>query len=81
MSFFPYRGLLERIADALEELVRLQRASLTGKYTPEVQTAVEDIPEEDDESEVIYHDDEVVAREEALVEKRQKLRDRGGRTA
>lgn len=77
MSFFPYSGLLGRIANALEEQTRLQRASLTGKYTPEVQTAVEDIPEEDDESEVIYHDDEVVAREEALEEKKRLLKIHG----
>lgn len=66
---------VRRIADALEELVRLQRASLTGKYTPEVQTSLSDIPEVDDTSEVLYHDDAEVAKEEELEEKRKVVRD------
>lgn len=66
-----------RIADALEELVRLQRASLTGKYTPEVQTSLSELPEEEDASEVLYHDDEAIAKEEELAEKQRILRAHG----
>lgn len=63
-----------RIAEALEELVRLQRAGLTKKYTPGVQSTLGDFLEEEDASEVLYHDDKQVAEEEAAEEKKLLLK-------
>ncbi len=72
---WPYGRELGRIADALEALVRIQRAILTGKYLEEVEEEMAD--EEFDSSEVLYHDDEAVAREEEFEEKKRVLKAHG----
>lgn len=48
--------------------MRLQRAALTGKYVTYLEREVGDV------SDVLYHDDEKVAVEEAVEEKKQLLK-------
>lgn len=66
---------IRRIADALEALVRIQRAMLTGKYVDQISAMYDNDEMEDDISEVLYHDDVEVAEAEAAEEKRRVVRD------
>lgn len=50
--------------------MRLQRAALTGKYITYLER------EEGDVSDILYHDDEKTAEEEAVEEKRTLLKAR-----